>query len=249
MSNALAPVDYDAPPVNPSPHGLYTVATLIDVAGPFRQQSGVTIHPINCGTAAGTWDVDPCADPGTKRKAGVRPAPDAPFEALGIWGYDECDLTEPDEEILLGAEQNLRLNEQQLVEAHFAGRLLADAVTPTAVGDFVAAVAELEVGIGEAGIPGVIHASRRFAPYAAAANLLVSSGPLLKTPLGTLWTFGGGYDAVLDSTLIATGAVTVWRGETFVKSTAAPEINLRAAIAERVVVAGYECLLAAAVIQ
>ena len=245
---SFLPVDYDAPPVNPIGVGLYSAATIIDQTGPSRFLSaGIEIRPRNCATGWGTWDADPCATPAVDAlKSGDRPVAGDPFEPLVIWGYDECgpleDFTAYEERAL----QNARLHEQGLAEAHFGARLVADS-TPTTVADIVATVSVLEVALGEAGFYGVIHASARFAAYAAQANLIIrsSGSPILRTPLGHTWAFGAGYEDTLGAELVATGPVTVWRDPLVVRSTLDERHNIKAAIAERGLVIGYECLVTA----
>ncbi|UGQ43399.1 hypothetical protein [Rhodococcus aetherivorans] len=240
------PVQYDAPPVNPPTDGLYLAATMLDRTGPDRLLSGVDIWSMNCATGWGTWDVEPCADPGVDDlKDGERASVLTTFAPLTVWGYDQCDPTEDPAEITARALQNVRLHEQNLVETHFATRILADAGAPTAAADLVAAIGELEVQIGDAAIPGVIHLSRRYAAALDAAGVIVGSGPIPRTRLGTALAFGSGYDVVLGTTLVATGPVTVFRSEIFQQDTLSPDENLRAAIAERTVVASYECLATA----
>ncbi|MCD2116734.1 hypothetical protein ACQR3U_22505 [Rhodococcus sp. IEGM1339] len=144
--------------------------------------------------------------------------------------------------------QNLRMHEQGMVEAHFANRLLADAGTPVSVPDLVAAIGELEVAIGETGTTGIIHLSMRYSSALDAAGISVGTGPIPRTKLGNALAFGGGYDAVLGSTLVATGPTTVWRSEIFAQDTIDVDAHLRAAIAERTVVTGYESLISAVTI-
>ncbi|MGV9748409.1 hypothetical protein ACWDTG_26485, partial [Rhodococcus zopfii] len=227
--------------------GLYLTATVHDIAegSPNRILGGVDLYPFNCATGWGTWDVDPCADPGSKLKYGQRAAPDDPFAALQVWGYDECSPDEPEDDIVARAHQNLRLHEQILAETHFAARLLADAGTPTTVTGLVAALGELEAQIGETGTAGTIHLSQRYAAALDAAGVIVGTGPIPRTRLGNALAFGGGYESTLGAVLVATGAVTVWRSPIFQQTTVSAEENLRAAIAERTVVVGYECLVGA----
>ncbi|EME53745.1 putative Gp13 [Rhodococcus ruber BKS 20-38] len=244
----LLPVDYDAPPVNPIGVGLFSAANLIDSTGPSRILHGVEIRPRNCATGWGTWDADPCKDPEPgKLKSGDRPVAGDPFDALVVWGYDECGPLEDFSEYEARALQNARLHEQALAEAHFGARLDADTTTPTAVADLVAAVAELETELAaSAGFYGTIHASTRFAAYAAQANLIIrsSGSPVLRSPLGHTWAFGGGYDDTLGTKIVATGPVTIWRDAYTTRSMLDERHNLKAAIAERAVVVGYECLVA-----
>lgn len=242
-------VNYDAPPVNPSTSGLYLISTIHEQAAgtPNRILGGIDIWPINTDLGWGTWPTDPCSTPQPGLlKHGVRSQPEDAFTPLEIWGYDECDPAEPVETIKARSLQNLRLHEQGLVEAHFAGRLLADASTPVSVPDLVAAIGELEVAIGETGTTGIIHLSMRYSSALDAAGIIPpSSSPIPRTRLGNALAFGGGYDATLGNALVATGPTTVWRSEIFQQDTIDVDAHLRSAIAERTVVAGYESLIAA----
>lgn len=245
MTSPLPSLEYDAPPVNPAGYGLYDAATIITAEnGGLRVGQDVQIRPLNCETAFGTWPADPCevVDP-ELRKEGDRVDGADPFEPVVPWAYDECDPQETNTESQSRALQTLRLREPLLVESDFATRLLIDDGAPVVVADIVEAVSALETELGEAGYLGVIHASRRWAAYAAQAQLIVRSGPILRTPLGHTWVFGGGYDAVLGATLVATGSVTVWRGGAVVNTALDPSINRRLSVAERNVVVGYECLV------
>lgn len=248
-TTSMPVVHYEAPPVNPSTSGLYLVSQLHEQAAgaPNRILGGIDVWPINYDTGWGTWPSDPCStpDPGLL-KAGVRSQPEDAFAPLEVWGWDECDPAEPVEAIKARALQNLRMHEQGVVEAHFANRLLADAGTLVSVPDLVAAIGELEVAIGETGTTGIIHLSMRYSSALDAAGIIPSSSsPIPRTRLGNALAFGGGYDAVLGSTLVATGPTTVWRSETFVQDTVDVDAHVRAALAERTVVAGYESLIAA----
>ena len=244
---ALPPLDYTAPLARPSGGGLYAAATLIDRPDPSRLSGGVAIWPTNCDPAFGAWPADPCADTAGLTKSGDRSAPTDPFEPVVVWGYDECDPTETDDAVIERAEHNLVLGEQITVEAALAARLLAD-TAPTAVHDVVAAVSALEAALTRRALTGVIHASPEVAAYAAHFGLIVRSGSALRTPLGHTWSFGGGYaeaDGVESTTLFATGTVTVWRDAPSSRTTLDARHNRRAAVAERTIVAGYECAVGA----
>ena len=241
------PVDYEAPPVNPIGLGLYSAANLIDVSGPSRILNGVAIRPFNCSNGWGTWDTDPCADPAPGvRKDGDRASARDPFDPFVVWGYDECGAAEPVDALESRALQNARLHEQALAETHFGTRIIADAGTAAATTDLVSAVGELELELATAGFVGVIHASARFAAVAARFNLIVRSGATLRTPMGHAWAFGAGYEDPLGKNLVATGPVTVWRDAYAVRNTFDHAHNIKAAVAERAVVVGYECAVAAA---
>lgn len=244
---ALPPLDYTAPIARPHGGGLYAAATLIDRPDPSRLSGGVSVWPTNCDPAFGAWPADPCADTAGLSKTGDRSSPTEPFEPVVVWGYDECDPVETDEQVLARAEHNLLMGEQITVEAALAARLLVDA-PPTAVHDVVAAVSALEAALARRALTGVIHASPEVAAYASHFGLIVRSGTSLRTPLGHTWSFGAGYaeaDGVEPTVLFATGQATVWRDAPTSRATLDARINRRAAVAERTIVAGYECAVAA----
>lgn len=242
-----APVYFEAPLVNPSPNGLYAATTWADQGEPLRWlTAGVTIRPHNYGgeTASGVWHGTWCAPPADpdEKKTGVRPnmLPDA-FTPIVVWAEDDCDPSQASQtEILQRAQQNLRLLEQIDVEADFSTRLLADAGSATTVNSIVAAVSRLEAEIGNTNTVGVIHASTEWAAYAAQAQLIVRNGNVLRTPLGHLWVFGGGYRTGLGDTLVATSPTFGWRGDPTVRSAIDFETGEFHAVAERALVVGYE---------
>jgi hypothetical protein len=126
-------LEWEAPLVNPSPSGLYTATSWVEVSGPSRfLGQGVRIRTHNYGgeDAFGVWDAEWCVDPDGQIKTGERPGFLDPFAPLTVWAYDECDLTEQSHsEILERVQQNLRLLEQTAVERELAERLLIDAGT------------------------------------------------------------------------------------------------------------------------
>lgn len=252
MPSLMPAVEYDAPAARPAGLGLYEAATVTNTARPSRILAGVNVRPFNCAESFGTWPTDPCAAPPTgRRKAGDRVSPRDTFKPMQLWAYDECDPVETEEQSAARAQQTLRLQEPILVESAFGARLLADAAAGGAI-PTVKSLAEgigvLEEALGEAGYGGYIHASRRFAAPASLYRWDNQTGAVLKTPLRHSWVFGGGYGSVLGNTLIATGPVFVWRDELTSKTVLDPRINRRATVAERTVVAGYECLVAAVTI-
>lgn len=238
----LPPIDHLAPQVNPAVAGLYAVATIIDTTAPTRISGGVKIHPANCGGNAGTWPSDPCAAvPDTLRKAGTRPGPSEPFEAVTVWGWDQCDPGEPEADVIARAEQALRLAEQGMVESALSTRLAADGAPLGTAANIVAAVGLLELALAEAGISGVVYANARVAAVAEDHGLIIRTGSALRTPLGHLWAFGAGFEY---GHLHATGVPTVWRDAITTQTAVDPSENLRVAVAERTIVAGYECYIA-----
>lgn len=247
---AFLPIDYQATPVNPSVGGLYQAAQLIDVPAPSRLASGVNIRPFNCSPAYGTWDTDPCAEP-VGKKAGLRADPADTFDPVLVWGYDQCDPMETTEDVRARAMQNLRLNEQEFAEEKLAERLILDATEAGGSGvwigdDLVETIGLLERELGNRA--GYIHANPFFASALANLNLInrVSGSPFLRSPLGHVYVFGGGYADGIGSTFVATSQPIVWRDEAVVNDALDPYENLRVAVAERHIVSGYECVYAAA---
>lgn len=98
------------------------------------------------------------------------------------------------------------------------------------------------------GYVGCLHCSPRIAAYAAEEDLIVQDGPLLRTRMGTVWSFGGGYPD--DGSIYITGQPTVWRSpDVFLpnsEQTIDRELNQRMLVAEREYVIGYDCLAAVA---
>lgn len=248
MTNPMPAVEYDAPAVTPAGLGLYEAATVINTTRPSRILAGVNVRSFNCAQSFGTWPTDPCADPGTARKEGDRPELGDPFPPVQAWAYDECDPQETDPQSAARAQQTLRLQEPVLVESVFADRILTDAGTPETVSSLVDAIGVLEEALGETGYTGNIHAARRWAAPASQFRWDNQTGAVLKTPLRHNWVFGGGYGSVLGNTLVATGPVFVWRDELTSQTVLDPRINRKATVAERSVVVGYECIVAAVTI-
>ena len=258
MTATLSPVQWDAPLVNPSPAGLYAAASWTDEDAPNRWlSSGLVVRPHNYGgeAAFGVWGASWCAQPDDLTagdiKAGTRPGIPDPFLPVVVWAYDECDPTaESKAEIRTRVQQNLRLIEQVAVEREFATTLLADAGIPSKPADLVGAVAHLEGEFAKTNTVGQVHASATLAAVAARYGLIQRSGTGLRTPLGHLWVFGGGYVDGLGDTLVGTSPTYGWRSTVEVRETddvrGAGHSSL--AVAERAVLVGYEKLVAAATI-
>lgn len=250
MANPQPPIDFDAPAVNPAGFGLYSAAQMVDTGNKSRIYAGVQFRPsVNCAANAGTWPSEPCPDITGLKKEGERPTPGDPFDPVTVWAYDECRADEPEADVLARANQTLRLQEPLLVESAFATRLLADAGAPTAATSFTDAIGKLEEFMGEQGYNGVIHLSRRFAAVASQYTWGSQSGSVLRSPLGHQYAFGGGYGDVLGNTLVVTGPVTVWRDDVSSRAALDARTNLRAAVAERTILVGYECSVLAVAIS
>lgn len=250
MTAALIPaVQFDAPLVNPTQQGLYPVTSWTDEAGPSRfLGEGVVVrtHNYGGGQAFGVWDATWCAQP-ADLKDGVREADLDAFAPMVVWAYDQCDLTAASQrEVRERAAQNLRLMEQAAVEKQFGIRVMADLGAAVAATDLVDAIGQIELAFAKTNTLGVIHADASWAAVAAQAQLVVRSGATLKTPLGHTWSFGGGYE--LGSTIVATSPTFGWRSEATVRDTIEQKYNQFAAIAERVLVVGYEAAIYAAAV-
>lgn len=234
---ALPPSDYTAPVQQPAWSGLYAVATIDPDTR--RAAAGVHVWPTNCGPS-GTWPSDVCAPPPTGTlKEGDRAAASAVFLPVTAWGYDECGLVAtPDQSAR--ATQYLAINEHLYVESAFATRLLADAGIVAASVNLWDAVAQLEAALAADGLVGVIHASTYWTTIALGIGLISKQGTVYRTARGTLWADGGGYDGVLGDTLVATGAVFLWRDPITVTEAISQTANMRVAVAERTVLVAYE---------
>lgn len=232
-------INWTPPPANPSPYGLYGAAAVTDLTNPTRLDTGLRVININCGPS-GVWPIDPCADPGGDVKEGDR-AEDSTFTGMIVYGVDDCSALVPAGEASDRAQQVLRLQERVKVEEYVAAVLITEAGVPTAGTDLVTALGAVELGIGQYGFTGVVHASAHLAAKAAQANLIVRNGTTLTTPLGHRWAFGAGYDA-LGENLFATGPVTVQRGPVGLAEGPDYTHNERLTVAEREVLVAWECL-------
>lgn len=248
MTNVLPPVLHDAAPVNPPGFGLYAAATVTDLSGPSRLLGGVSLRIYNGIARTGDWPADITAEPDLTKDPGRPDQWTEVFETVVGWSAVEAEPTEPVDELRARAEHGLILTESHHTEAAIVPRLLADAGPAAAVPGLAAALGQLEQALAAAGLPGVIHAPRRYAALAAQANLLVRGSGAHRTPLGNTWAFGSGYADGLGDTLIATSPVTVWRDPLVVNDTLDPDRGARYAVAERAVAVGYEHAVAAVTI-
>lgn len=254
----MLPVDFEVPPVNPTPNGLYAATFWTEVAAdePSRHLAGVQVRPAgNYGgsDAFGVWHADWCAVPPlntTPRKEGDRPAGLDAFEPMTVWAYDECDLTAPSRaEVEQRAVQVMRLEEQVAVEREFAERLKFDANdlpgTVDTLADLVLAIGYLEAHLALTNTLGFIHLGAQWAAVADSSQILNRSGAGFVTPMGHRWIFGGGYVDGLENTIVATSQPFGWRDRVQLRTTIDERRNTFAAIAERTVLVGYEAVVAA----
>lgn len=153
--------------------------------------------------------------------------------------------------------RRLANGEQSVVERAMDG-ILAAGATPiippgTTIADVVGALEQWLYGDDPTdaryGNVGYLHASPRLLSYAMESDLVVQDGPILRTHMGTIWVFGGGYTD--DGTIYISGNVTIWRDpEIFVPPQ--PQVldkrtNEIYMLAERGYVVSYDCVAASAV--
>ncbi|MGW5920780.1 hypothetical protein ACWFPY_17485 [Nocardia fluminea] len=245
---AMPAIDFDAPPLNPSGYGLYAAATVIEMSGPDRHLGGVDIRPFNCDDGFGTYSAELCDPDETPAiKAAARALPGNTFAPVVVWAADECAPDQTEDEIMTRAAHTRTLHEPLLVESVFSARLLADAGAPTVVPDLATAVGVLEEFLGEQGYNGYIHAARRWAAPLTQYRWTNQTGPVLRSPLGHGYVFGGGYSDTLGTTLVATGPLFVWRNSPMNQvvttgSHAVAEFNNTVyGMSERIIVPAYEC--------
>jgi hypothetical protein len=252
---ALTPVSVvSAPEPRGLRYGLFTAAN-----GPLElpehaRSGGLVYEPVSCGHS----HVYPVAC-----AAGVTPPskvfdPADPFitaDPFIVYASYVCGTVgHTPSELEAKVRRRLLNGEQTSAEAEMAAILAAGAVDlggpdPTSI---VATVAELEqwlYGIGGMayGNVGVLHAPARYSAYASVYGLVVQDGPLQRTRLGTVWSFGGGYPD--DGTIYISGQVTLWRSsDVFVSPVATylPPLNQYRLIAEREYVVAYDCVAASA---
>lgn len=254
-TSVLAPVRYEAGPVNPMPFGLYGVTDWQPTTDS-RWLNGVEVRGPNhhgelaSGVWAGAWCGDPT--PGQLKDGERGPVLDS-FAAMTVWAYDECDLTEPSRrEVESRAAQVLRLTEQRSVEREFSERLKFDAadlpteLTATAP-TLKEAVAALEgLLAGSTDTPAYLHVGAQWP--ALEEGLFKRQGTRWVSPLGYTWVIGGGYVAGLENQIVATSTLFGWRDEPTTRATVDALNNVYAAVAERSVTIGYEAVLAAVTI-
>ena len=276
MTTALLPVEFSPPLIAPaSPFGLAAVTIWPDgdtapsdaerwlpSGVQFRQR---THRP---RAAFGIWGASWCADPDDlgpgdlKRGAAVVDDDPDPYLAVTAWASDRLqrcgNLSEFDRaEVRERAEQTFAIKEPIAVETAFATRLVADAGTPMSATDPVKAVAAVEQTLALAGtVDALVHARLGWLAIAENLRLIVrddadrtaDGSPVLRTPSGHRWVFGGGYATPLGNRLIATPQTYGWRGQVQTREAIDYPREQFVAITERSTVIGYETVLAAAVI-
>lgn len=278
MTSVRPAVYVEAPPVAPYEHGLFSVATdLPGVSGDphwmlagieWESIAAVPVQHYRAGLFAGHAAAATKTLPGSP--AVSRAWPTAVFAGVecGTFGRPSAEFEDR-------ARGMVELSAQHAVEetlwaglgldpaASANGSVLNATGTAATLGgglvSLVAGVALLEAWLADnyAG-RGVIHARRNVAPYAAVQRLAVpitdEPGPdKAETPLGTYWSFGGGYDgtgpggtspAAGSAWLYVTGPVVLARSEVVVPATFAESINrslnTEHVIAEQINLVGFD---------
>ncbi|WP_349268969.1 hypothetical protein MPNTM1_04189 [Mycolicibacterium parafortuitum] len=268
MTSALLPVEFTPPLAVPvHPLGLDAATTWIETTTPDEARrwlpQGVQFRRLTHGptSAFGVWGADWCAslddlDPEGDLKTGPAVEDDDPdpFVAVTVWASDrlqECgNLSAFDRALAVErARLTLAVREPLVVETDFANRLLADAPSPTAAADLVAAVGHLEQTFAATGTVGLVHARVGLLSLAEHLRLVVRDAVtpgVLRTPAGHRWVFGAGYATPLGGSLIGTSPTYGWRDKIAVREALHPWSNQFLAVAERSVVVGYEAIVGVA---
>lgn len=268
MTAALQPVEFTPPLVAPSsPYGLDAATTWTEGAAgealrwlPAGVRFRLRTH--RASSAFGVWEAAWCASPDDLTADDIKDGPaftdDDPdvFDPMVVWAFDrlqECgNLSAFDRaEVRERARQTFAIREPLAVETEFVTRLLADAPTPTAVDDVVAAVSRLEEAFGTTGTGGLIHARLGLLAVAEDRHMIVrnpATPGVLWTPGGLRWVFGSGYATPLGDTLIGTSPTYGWRSEVALREALHASTEEFVAIAERSIVLGYEAVVAAVTI-
>jgi len=221
---------------------------------------GIVYEPVSCGFSRlyptlchtdirhGDKEFDPGESPITRESFVVYSS-----LACGSAGNTPAELEGKVRRRLANGEQTVAEQGMAVILAAGATPLVAPGIT------LVDVIGELEqwlYGIdttapadAQYGNVGYLHASSRIAAHAMASDLIVPDGPILRTRMGTVWVFGGGYPD--DGTIYVSGNVTVWRSPDVFVSPPQQVLNLETnqyhLIAEREYAVSYDCVAASAV--
>lgn len=257
-------------------YGLFTAASgPVDLPSPHGQGGGVRYVPVTCGQAHpypincydGLVEVPEEGKPRDPDNTLVEARPFMVVASIecGSVGYTSAEDEARVRRRLEAGEQGgaefafwtgLDRNGNDLDIVSLAGS--AEDITVADELDIIEVVAALEDYAYRAqdyGYAAFLHAPVSVTAHAAESNLIVQDGPLMRTPYGSVWVFGGGYpgsgqgatEPPDGGTFIhVTGQVTVWRAESEhvfpVDQTMDRSTNQRLLVAEREYAIGYDCL-------
>lgn len=214
MAYVPAPV-VSAPEPRGLRYGLFTAATgPLALPEPSGLGGGVQYEPASCGIAH-LYPVECDGAPPTKVFDPADPLVTAsPFLAYaslqcGSAGSTSATLEAKVRRRLANGEQTIA--EQGLATALTAAASHVAAPDPSSIASVIGELEQWLYGIATAnyGNIGFLHAPPRFAVAAASEGMAVKDGPLWRTPMGTIWVFGGGYPD--NGAVHISGNVTVWR--------------------------------------
>lgn len=229
-------------------YGLFAAAAgPTDLPEPGGLSNGIQFEPISCGTA----DLVPvvCDDtpPEQTFDDGDAYVVAEPFIARS--SYRCWSVGTSGQRVEAKVLQRLANGEQTVAEAGMAVALDASAhhlghLSPESIRTVVGQLEQWLYGVATAnyGRVGVLHASPRVAAFAAAAGLLKQDGPVYVTPMGTVWSIGGGYP---DGRIYISGTAAVWRAA---KPSVVPSFdwptNEYLYVADREYAVAFDCLAA-----
>lgn len=252
---------------------------------PIRIYGGVTYEPTFCGSTHDYPVVcgpeeSPGESPGTFDKTfdfqgdAVEADPFLVYSSLQCGSAGHSDMESwMRERVLLrfaaGEATGVERNVARLLAA--SGAPLLTPADPTDITSVVATLEQWLYGVQDVmstlgpteGIAynyrGYLHAPPRIAAYAAAGHLIEQNGIYKQTPLGTVWSFGGGYSGALPGAALAvdgtdaiyvTGQVTIWRDAEIqvpsIRQVFDRGTNQWFALAERAYAVAFDCGVAAA---
>jgi hypothetical protein len=251
------------PPVGLLRYGIFTAAAAILPMDNRIIASGLSFLSDHCG-GANTYDQTCALSP-------VKPFTEGSdlMEADPFWviARKRCGAVgRTGEEMLSAVRQQLTTAEQEVVESVVWDGAGLTTVTPTLTASGATIVTPAAPGAGTAiaaleeafydvyGYMGTIHVNTQAYAAAAYSNLVVRDGGLLKTPLGSTWSFGPGYNITGPDDVapaagfvwaFMTGKTTIWRTEILPQpapgQTLDRSLNQWDVLAERVYAVTWDC--------
>lgn len=251
-------------------YGLFTAASgPIDLPSPHGRGGGVRYVPVTCGEAhpypIGCYggEVNPPAE-GKTIDAENEEVQAPPFMVVASIECGALGYTAPEFEAKV--RRRLASGEQGAAElALWSGvdpngnsldiPYLTDSAETIPAADYDENSLASVIGVLEEyayhdqgyGYTAFLHAPVSIASWAVGeGDLARPDGPLLRTPFGSIWVFGGGYPN--DGSIYITGQVNVWRSADEhvypTDQTMDRETNQRLLIAEREYAVGFDCFAA-----